>query len=92
MLLLSTAVNNGVVVVIKTQCHKGSVDDKYETGRALTNIGCILAKDMTIECLYAKLAYLFGKVSCKLSVGLLARKSEKNDDEKPERRTHRHSP
>ncbi len=78
MQMLSKAVTNGVIVVIKTQCHKGSVDDKYETGRALTKIGCILAKDMTIECIYAKLAYLFGKVSpivdCRVT---LSKKSKK---------------
>jgi len=33
----------------------------YETGRVLTQMGCILGMDMTIECLFAKLSYLFGK-------------------------------
>jgi L-asparaginase/Glu-tRNA(Gln) amidotransferase subunit D len=49
--------------VIKTQCYKGTVDDLYETGKRLTEMGCILALDMTVECLYAKIGYLFGKVS-----------------------------
>lgn len=79
--MLQKAVDNGVIVVIKTQCHKGSVDDVYETGRVLTKIGCILAKDMTIECIYAKLAYLFGKVRFNQSLGLLTEQSEENDDE-----------
>ena len=63
MNMLRTAIEAGVIIVIKTQCHRGSVNDVYETGRRLTAIGCILAMDMTIECLYAKLSYLFGKVS-----------------------------
>jgi len=58
---LVEAIENGVIIVIKTQCYKGTVDDLYETGRRLTQIGCILAMDMTIECIYAKLSYLFGK-------------------------------
>ena len=33
----------------------------YETGRALINLGAILAYDMTVECIYAKLSYLLGK-------------------------------
>lgn len=63
MNILKVAIDNGVIVAIKTQCHKGCVDDLYETGRVLTNMGCILCMDMTIECIYAKLSYLFGKVS-----------------------------
>ena len=59
---LKKAIDNGCIVAIKTQCYKGCVDDLYETGRVLTNMGCILCMDMTIECIYAKLSYLFGKV------------------------------
>jgi lysophospholipase len=33
---IRNAVANGVIVVIKTQCHHGSVNDLYETGRVLT--------------------------------------------------------
>jgi L-asparaginase len=63
MKLLQKAVDNNVIIVIKTQCYKGSVDDVYATGRMLTSMGCILGMDMTVECLFAKLSYLFGKVS-----------------------------
>ena len=43
------------------------MDDLYETGRLLTEMGCILGIDMTVECLIAKLAYLYGKVIINLS-------------------------
>ena len=57
------AVADGVLVVVSTQCHHGTVSDIYATGRFLTEMGCLLAHDMTIECLFAKLSYLIGKVS-----------------------------
>ena len=63
MRILNQAVADGVIIVIQTQCYHGSVDDVYETGRVLTQMGCILAMDMTVECLFAKLSYLLGKVS-----------------------------
>lgn len=62
MQLIKNAIEKGVIIVIKTQCYKGSVEDVYATGRFLTNMGCILGMDMTVECLFAKLSYLFGKV------------------------------
>ena len=37
------------------------MNDLYETGRALVDIGAVLAYDMTTECVIAKLSYLFGK-------------------------------
>ena len=61
MQTIREAIQRGVIVVIKTQCHRGSVNDVYETGRVLTQIGCVLAMDMTVECIFAKLAYLLGK-------------------------------
>jgi len=67
MRILNQAVADGVIIVIKTQCYHGSVDDVYETGRVLTQMGCILAMDMTVECLFAKLSYLLGKVSFSLN-------------------------
>ena len=56
------AIEEGVLVVISTQCYHGTVSDVYATGRFLTEMGCILAEDMTLECLFAKLSYLIGKV------------------------------
>ena len=47
--------------MIKTQCNEGGVNDLYETGKALVNLGAILAHDMTVECIIAKLSYLQGK-------------------------------
>ena len=44
-----------------TQCREGGVNDLYETGRALVELGAVLAFDMTLECVLAKLAYLLGK-------------------------------
>lgn len=44
-----------------TQCHQGGVNDLYETGRVLVEMGAVLAYDMTLECIYAKLSYLLGK-------------------------------
>ena len=61
MNMIHKAVEDGVIVVIKTQCHHGTVSDVYATGRFLTSMGCILAQDMTTECLFAKLSYLLGK-------------------------------
>jgi len=61
MKCIQDAVTRNVIVVIKTQCHRGAVNDLYETGRVLTKIGCVLAMDMTVECIFAKLAYLLGK-------------------------------
>jgi L-asparaginase/Glu-tRNA(Gln) amidotransferase subunit D len=58
---IHNAIKKGTIVVIKTQCYHGAVNDLYETGRALTAIGCVLAMDMTVECIFAKLAYLLGK-------------------------------
>lgn len=47
--------------MITTQCHKGAVNDLYETGRSLVEMGAVLGQDMTIECCFAKLSYLLGK-------------------------------
>ena len=61
------AVEKGILVVVSTQCFHGTVSDIYATGRFLTEMGCILAQDMTLECLFAKLSYLIGKVSFNLT-------------------------
>lgn len=47
--------------MIMTQCHQGGVNDLYETGRVMVEMGAVLAYDMTLECIYAKLSYLLGK-------------------------------
>ena len=50
-----------IIVIILTQCHRGTVNDLYEAGRALTDLGAVLGQDMTLECCYAKLSFLLGK-------------------------------
>ena len=61
MKALKHAVNRGVLVAVRTQCHSGGVHDIYATGRLLKELGCVHTGDMTIECIIAKLVYLFGK-------------------------------
>lgn len=39
------------------------MNDLYEAGRVLTDMGAVLGQDMTVECVYAKLSYLLGKVN-----------------------------
>ncbi len=60
--LLKKALAHDKIIVIVTQCHKGTVNDLYEAGRVLTDMGAVLGQDMTVECVYAKLSYLLGKV------------------------------
>ena len=59
--ILKQAIDNDVIIVIMTQCREGGVNDLYETGRSLVQLGAVLAFDMTLECVLAKLAYLLGK-------------------------------
>lgn len=59
--LINEAINEkDVIIVILTQCHRGTVNDLYEAGRVLTELGAVLGQDMTLECCYAKLSYLIG--------------------------------
>lgn len=44
-----------------TQCKEGGVNDLYETGKALVDMGAVLAFDMTTESVLSKLSYLMGK-------------------------------
>lgn len=59
--VLKQAIANDVIIIIMTQCREGGVNDLYETGRALVELGAVLAFDMTVECVIAKLAFLLGK-------------------------------
>lgn len=61
MELLEKAIADDVLIVIMTQCYQGEVNDVYETGRYLVEKGAVLAYDMTMECIFAKLSYLIGK-------------------------------
>ncbi|GFH60632.1 60kDa lysophospholipase [Chaetoceros tenuissimus] len=59
---LTEASENGVVVVVTTQCHTGSVIlGHYATGQALKRAGVVSANDMTLEATTTKLAYLLGR-------------------------------
>lgn len=61
MSLLDKAIQQDKIIVIMTQCFQGEVNDVYEAGRALVSMGAVLAYDMTMECIFAKLSYLLGK-------------------------------
>ena len=59
---LAEASKAGVVVVVTTQCHTGSVImGHYATGQALKEAGAVSASDMTVEAVTTKLAYLLGR-------------------------------
>eukprot|EP01133_Synstelium_polycarpum_P012828 gene12828-15057_t len=57
--LIVDAVKRGVVVVVTSQCLKGTVNLKhYETGKSLLDAGAISGHDMTVEAAATKLGWL----------------------------------
>ena len=57
--VVRAATARGVVIVVCTQCERGSVVlDQYATGRALAEAGCVSGFDLTPEAALAKLYWL----------------------------------
>lgn len=60
--LLKKAVDNGIVIVVCSQCVYGEVDlGAYQVGKVLRDLGALSALDMTIEAVSTKLSYLLGQ-------------------------------
>ena len=74
--IVRKARENGTVLVICSQCLKGSVSlGTYETSAALKEAGAVCAYDMPTEAAVAKLYYLF---SCGYDADTVKRKMEEN--------------
>ena len=74
--IVKKAYENGTVLVICSQCLKGSVSlGAYETSIALKNAGAVCGYDMTTEAAVAKLYYLF---SCGYGVSEVKRMMEED--------------
>ncbi len=74
--IVRKAYENGTVLVICSQCLKGSVSlGTYETSAALKQAGAVCAYDMTTEAAVAKLYYLF---SCGYDAQTVKRKMEED--------------
>ncbi len=74
--IVRKAHENGTVLVICSQCLKGSVSlGTYETSAALKNAGAVCAYDMTTEAAVAKLYYLF---SCGYDADTVKKKMEED--------------
>ncbi|GAM23616.1 hypothetical protein SAMD00019534_067910, partial [Acytostelium subglobosum LB1] len=57
--LIVDAVKRGVVVVVTSQCPRGTVNLKhYETGKSLLDAGAVSGHDMTVEAAATKLGWL----------------------------------
>lgn len=60
--LVKKAAANGTVIIVCTQCLRGSVRlGAYETSSALKEAGAVSGYDMTVEAAVTKLRYLFAK-------------------------------
>ena len=58
--LLNKAVDNGTVIIVCTQCLKGSaLLGTYEVSRSLKQAGAVNGADLTAEAAVTKLYYLF---------------------------------
>lgn len=74
--LLRKAHQNGTIIVVCSQCQRGSVQlGAYETSAGLRQAEAVSGNDMTIEAAVTKLYYLF---SCGYSKNEICRKMEEN--------------
>lgn len=69
---IEIATSHGIVVVVVTQCVRGSVKPRaYATGSALTRAGAVPGFDMTCEAALTKLAVLLGQGHGAATVGAM---------------------